>query len=58
MSAHIGDKRLETIEIDLKRLIISQSHGAYNQDTKYHNRIGAKEISTRLQESKSKIRKR
>lgn len=39
MSAHIGDKRLETIEIDLKRLIISQSHGAYNQDTKYHNRI-------------------
>mgnify|MGYP005922908105 FL=1 len=39
MSAHIGDKRIETIEIDLKRLIISQSHGAYNQDTKYHSRI-------------------
>ena len=39
MSAHIGDKRIETIEIDLQRLIISQSHGAYNQDTKYHNRI-------------------
>ena len=39
MSAHIGDKRIETIEIDLRRLIISQSHGAYNQDSKYHNRI-------------------
>lgn len=39
MSAHIGDKRLETIEIDLQRLIISQAHGAYNQDTEYHNRI-------------------
>lgn len=39
MSAHIGNKHIETIEIDLQRLIISQSHGAYNQDTKYHDRI-------------------
>ena len=39
MTAHIGKKHIETIEIDLQRLIISQSHGAYNQNTKYHDRI-------------------
>lgn len=39
MSAHIGDKHLETIEIDLCRFVILQAHGNHNQDSKYHNRI-------------------
>lgn len=39
MSAHIGDKHVETIEIDLCRFVILQAHGNHNQDSKYHNRI-------------------
>ena len=39
MSAHIGDKRIETVEIDLQRLSISQSRGSHNQNSEYHDRI-------------------
>ena len=39
MSAHIGEKHIETIEIDLQRFIISQSRGSHNKDTEYHDRI-------------------
>ncbi len=39
MSAHIGDKHTETIEIDLQRLIISQARGSHSKNSKYHDRI-------------------
>ena len=39
LSARIGDKRIETIEINLKTLDIVQSRGACNQNTEYHERI-------------------
>lgn len=39
LSARIGDKRIETIEVNLKTLSVVQSRGACNQNTKYHNRI-------------------
>lgn len=39
LSARIGDKRIETIEINLKTLDIVQSRGACNQNTEYHDRI-------------------
>ena len=39
LSARIGDKRIETIVINLKTLDIVQSRGACNQNTEYHERI-------------------
>lgn len=39
LSARIGDKRIETIEISLETLQIVQSRGIGNGNTKYHNRI-------------------
>lgn len=39
LSARIGDKRIETIEVNLKTLKIIQSRGACNQNTEYHDRI-------------------
>ena len=39
MSARIGNKRIETIEVNLKTLEIVQSRGACNKNTEYHNRI-------------------
>lgn len=39
MSAHIGDKRIETVEIDLQRLSILQSRGSHNENSEYHDRI-------------------
>lgn len=39
MSARIGEKRIETIEVNLKSLEIVQSRGACNKNTEYHNRI-------------------
>lgn len=39
LSAHIGDKRIETIELSLKTLEIIQSRGICNKNTEYHDRI-------------------
>lgn len=39
LSARIGEKHIETIEVNLKTLKIVQSRGACNQNTEYHNRI-------------------
>lgn len=39
LSARIGDKRIETIELNLKTLDVVQSRGACNQNTEYHDRI-------------------
>ena len=39
MSAHIGEKRIETVEIDLQHMSISQAHGSHNQNSEYHDRI-------------------
>ena len=39
LSARIGDKRIETIEISLKTFNIVQSRGVCNQNTEYHDQI-------------------
>lgn len=39
LSATIGGKRIETIEINLKTMEVVQSRGICNQNTKYHKRI-------------------
>ena len=39
LSARIGEKRIETIELSLKTFEIVQSRGACNQNTEYHDRI-------------------
>lgn len=39
LSARIGEKRIETIEVSLKTLDIVQSRGACNQNTEYHDQI-------------------
>lgn len=39
LSARIGKKHIETIEVNLKTFSIVQSQGVCNQDTEYHNRI-------------------
>lgn len=39
LSATIDGRRIETVEVSLKRLQVVQSRGVCNQDTEYHNRI-------------------
>ena len=39
LSARIGEKRIETIEISLKTFEIIQSRGICNKNTEYHERI-------------------
>lgn len=39
LSARIGEKRIETIEVNLKTLQVVQSRGACNENTKYHKRV-------------------
>ncbi len=39
LSARIGDKRIETVEVNLKTLSVVQSRGVCNQNTEYHERI-------------------
>ncbi|NDV64694.1 PcfJ domain-containing protein [Bacteroides sp. 224] len=39
LSACIGEKRLETVEISLSKLQVIQSRGVCNKNTKYHNQI-------------------
>lgn len=39
LSARVGKKHVETIEINLKTLAVVQSRGACNQNTEYHERI-------------------
>ena len=39
LSARIGEKRIETVEVSLKTFEIVQSRGACNQNTEYHDRI-------------------
>ena len=39
MSAHIGEKRIETVEIDLQHMSISQAHGSHNKNSEYNDRI-------------------
>lgn len=39
LSATIGGRRIETVEVDLKKLCVVQSRGVCNQNTEYHDRI-------------------
>jgi len=39
LSARIGDKRIETIEVDLSHYSIKQCYGKHDQFTMYHDRI-------------------
>jgi hypothetical protein len=39
LSATIGEKRIETIEISLSKMSISQARGQKNKPTKYHDKI-------------------
>ena len=39
LSATIGNKRIETVEVDLKKFCVVQSRGVCNQNTEYHDRI-------------------
>ncbi|WP_071145772.1 PcfJ domain-containing protein [Bacteroides ihuae] len=39
LSARIGDKRIETVEVNLKTLDVVQSRGVCNKSTEYHDRI-------------------
>lgn len=39
LSARIGDKRIETIEVSLKTFKVVQSRGVLNKNTRYHDRI-------------------
>ncbi|MBC8618935.1 PcfJ domain-containing protein [Parabacteroides faecis] len=39
LSARINDKRIETIEVSLKKMEIVQSRGVCNKNTEYHDRI-------------------
>jgi len=39
LSAYIGDKRLETIEISISKLRVLQCRGVCNQNTEYHDKI-------------------
>lgn len=39
LSARLGDKRIETVEVNLKTLDVVQSRGVCNTNTEYHDRI-------------------
>ena len=39
LSARIGDKHIETIEINLTTMTVNQCYGHGNNNTKYHNQI-------------------
>jgi len=39
LSACIGDRRIETVELSLSRLEVLQSRGVCNKNTEYHDRI-------------------
>ena len=39
LSARIGEKHIETIEVDLSKFQVIQSRGICNKDTEYHGRI-------------------
>lgn len=39
LSARIGKKHIETVEVNLKTLQVVQSRGVCNENTEYHNRI-------------------
>ena len=39
LSARIGEKHIETIEIDLSKFQVIQSRGVCNSNTEYHNQI-------------------
>ena len=39
LTARIGNKRIETVEVNLKTLSIVQSRGVCNNNTEYHERI-------------------
>lgn len=39
LSARIGKKRIETVEVDLKTFKVVQSRGVCNSNTEYHDRI-------------------
>lgn len=39
LSARIGNKRIETVEVDLQTLKVVQSRGVCNSNTEYHDRI-------------------
>ena len=39
LSARIGNRRIETIEVSLETLKVVQSRGVYNSNTEYHDRI-------------------
>ena len=39
LSARIGNKIIETVEVDLRTLKVIQCHGKNNMNTPYHDRI-------------------
>ena len=39
LTARIGNKRIETVEVNLKTLSVVQSRGVCNNNTEYHDRI-------------------
>ncbi len=39
LSARVGEKRIETVEVNLKTLDVVQSRGVCNKSTEYHDRI-------------------
>lgn len=39
LSAHIGENRIETVEVSLKTMDVVQSRGVCNKNTEYHDRI-------------------
>lgn len=39
LSARINDKRIETVEVDLKQMKVVQCYGACDKFTLYHDRI-------------------
>ncbi len=38
-NTRVGDKRIETVEVNLKTLDVVQSRGVCNKSTEYHDRI-------------------
>lgn len=52
LSATVGDKRIETIEVDLKKYRLIQSRGVCNENSPYHN-----EIVSLVNNNMNKIRK-
>lgn len=57
LSARIDERRIETVEVDLRTLKVVQSRGVCNSNTEYHDRIiklvedNAEQIRKRMKEA-------